>query len=164
MATPTLREPSPAELGAHASAVTAELPAVVRVLRDTLGVGAVARLAGVRETRAVHQWAEGDREVRSQDVATRLRIAFQLVSMLEARWPASVVSTWFQVPNPHLDYRAPLDVLELLDGAAERREAPALAALVAAAASRFGEPDPTENVGVSSNPNESLSINISLTD
>ncbi|GAC1611802.1 MAG: hypothetical protein NVS3B26_28310 [Mycobacteriales bacterium] len=124
--------PSPAELGAHASAVIAALPAVAAVLRDTLGAGAVARLAGVTETRAVHQWASGEREVRSSAVEQRLRIAFQLVSMLLPLWPAAVVSTWFQVPNPYLGYRAPLELLEASGGAG--REA---ASVVAAAASRF---------------------------
>ena len=48
-------------LAAHTLAVRSTFPEVVGALRELLGPRLVAYLGAVRETRAVHQWAEGVR-------------------------------------------------------------------------------------------------------
>jgi hypothetical protein len=54
---------------------------VVSHLRELIGPRLVAYLGSVRETRAVHQWADEDREP-SEAVQQRLRLALQVVAML----------------------------------------------------------------------------------
>ena len=49
-------------LAAYQESVTLEFPQLVGQLRALLGAQLVAYLGGVRETRAVRQWAAGERE------------------------------------------------------------------------------------------------------
>lgn len=42
----------------------------------------MAYLAGVRETRAVRQWAEGERDIRNAEDEQRLRIAYQAALLI----------------------------------------------------------------------------------
>jgi hypothetical protein len=103
------------ECAAYKAAVTAELPHVVNQLRSTLGVGTVAKLAGVGETRAVNEWARGNRSVRSPDVEGRLRLAFQLVEFISNEVSREVAARWFKQPNPALKYRTPEGVIGTQD-------------------------------------------------
>jgi hypothetical protein len=84
---------------------------VVAQLRDLLTPRLVAYVAGVRETRAVHQWADGVREVKSAEVEDRLRLALQLALLLNESDSPRVVQAWFQGLNPHLDDRSPARLL-----------------------------------------------------
>ncbi len=45
-------------------------------LRALLGARLVAYLGGVSETRAVRQWADGERSIRDEDDVQRLRIVY----------------------------------------------------------------------------------------
>lgn len=47
---------------AHVRATRATFPDVVRELQDIVGAKLCAYIGSVKETRAVHQWAEGVRE------------------------------------------------------------------------------------------------------
>lgn len=87
------------------------LDVVVKELRDLLGARLVAYVAGVGETRAVHEWAEGVREVRSDEAARRLRTALQVAHLLNRRDSPEVVQAWFQGLNPQLADRAPARLL-----------------------------------------------------
>ncbi len=49
------------DLAAHTHAMRASFPEVAAQLRELLGARLVAYLGGVRETRAVHQWADDER-------------------------------------------------------------------------------------------------------
>lgn len=84
---------------------------VATQLRELLTPRLVAYLAGVRETRAVHHWADGSREVRSAEIEARLRLALQVALMLNEADSSRVVQTWFQGLNPHLDDRSPARLL-----------------------------------------------------
>ena len=55
----------------------ASFPELVSALRSVLGARLVAYLGSVKETRAVRQWAEGEREP-SEEVRNRLRVALQV--------------------------------------------------------------------------------------
>lgn len=87
------------------------LGVVVKQLRELLTPRLVAHLAGVRETRAVHQWADGTRDVKSGEVQDRLRFALQVALVLSEHDAARVVQAWFQGLNPHLDDRSPARLL-----------------------------------------------------
>jgi hypothetical protein len=83
----------------------------VSELRDLLGAKLVAYLGGVKETRAVRQWAEGTREVSGSEDLRRLRLAYQAAKLISARDTPAVVQAWFQGLNPVLEDRSPVRVL-----------------------------------------------------
>jgi hypothetical protein len=99
------------EVAVYRQSLLAELAPVVDALRQTLGVGTVAKVAGIRETRAVHQWADGERAVRSRTVEAKLRLAFQAVTLLTHEYSPDVAARWFEHPCPQLGYRSPSKVL-----------------------------------------------------
>lgn len=98
------------DIRAHQDAVGLPTPELVSRLRDILGARLVAYLGSVQETRAVRQWADGEREP-SADVVTRLRAAFHIASLLAARDSPAVVQAWFQGMNPRLADVAPARLL-----------------------------------------------------
>ena len=65
------------DFAAHTKAVRATFPEVVAELRAVLGARLVAYLGSVNETRAVRQWADGDR-APGEEVRNRLRVALQV--------------------------------------------------------------------------------------
>jgi hypothetical protein len=103
--------PAKPDLAAHEAAVRLGTDAIVAQLRQRLGVRLVAYIAGASETRAVHQWATGSREIRDPEVAERLRVVYQVVALLVARDSDQVAPAWFQGLNPKLDDRSPARLL-----------------------------------------------------
>lgn len=98
------------DLEAHVRSVRASFPEVAEQLRALLGARLVAYLGGVRETRAVHEWADGSRQP-SDEVRQRLRLALQVaIPLAEADSPA-IAQAWFQGLNPQLDDRSPARLL-----------------------------------------------------
>lgn len=108
MATTTPQRPG---LHAHAQAIRLETPTLIKELRDLLGAKLVAYLGGVRETRAVRQWAEGTRAVQDSADERRLRLAYQVATLIAERDSAGVVQAWFQGLNPDLEDRSPARLL-----------------------------------------------------
>jgi hypothetical protein len=97
-------------LAAHTLAVRSTFPEVVAALRGLLGPRLVAYLGSVRETRAVHQWADGVREP-AEGVQQRLRVALQVASMLAEAEGPRIAQAWMQGLNPQLDDRSPARLL-----------------------------------------------------
>lgn len=110
MATVRMAPPRP-ELLAYEAATRADVAVVVKELRGALGARLVAVLAGVSETRAVHQWAEGVRELRSPSTQARLRLAYQLLKLVTVRDSDRVAQAWFTGLNPKLDDVSPARLL-----------------------------------------------------
>jgi hypothetical protein len=108
VATATPQRPG---LQAHAEATRLETPVLVKALRDLLGAKLVAYLGGVQETRAVRQWAEGIRRVQDKTEERRLRLAYQVATLIAERDSAGVVQAWFQGLNPQLEDRSPARLL-----------------------------------------------------
>jgi hypothetical protein len=98
------------DFAAHIRAVRANFPEVASELRALLGARLVAYLGSVRETRAVRQWAEGEREP-SEEVRNRLRLALQVALPLAQAESAQIAQAWFQGLNPQLDDRSPARML-----------------------------------------------------
>jgi hypothetical protein len=98
------------DLEAHAHAVRANFPTVAEELRELLGARLVAYLASVKETRAVHEWAEEGRKP-SDLVQRRLRLALQVATMIGAVDGSDLAQAWFQGLNPQLDDRSPARLL-----------------------------------------------------
>ncbi len=99
------------EVAAWKKSLLEDLAPLVKRLRQTLGVGIVARVAGITETRAVHQWADGQRAIRSREVEARLRLAYQAVTLVSREYSPEVAARWFEYPCPLLDYRSPSSAL-----------------------------------------------------
>lgn len=106
MATTTAR----GDLAAYTESIRLTPAELTERLRDILGARLVAYLGSVKETRAVRQWAEGEREP-SAEVMRRLRTAYHAAAMLRAKDSAAVVQAWFQGMNPRLDDVAPARLL-----------------------------------------------------
>lgn len=83
---------------------------LAHTIRELLGVRLVAVIAGVTETREVHQWAEGTRPVPA-DVQGRLRIAHEAVRLIIEVESVGVAQAWMQGLNPILNDRSPAMVL-----------------------------------------------------
>jgi hypothetical protein len=98
------------DLAAHERAVRAPFAEVAVELRSILGPRLVAYLGAVKETRAVHEWADG-RRTPGEATRQRLRLALQVALVLEASDGAEVTQAWFQGLNPQLDDRSPARLL-----------------------------------------------------
>jgi hypothetical protein len=98
------------DFAAHTKAVRATFPELVSELRSVLGARLVAYLGSVKETRAVRQWAEGEREP-SEEVRNRLRVALQVALPLAEADSREIAQAWFQGLNPQLDDRSPARML-----------------------------------------------------
>ena len=98
------------DFAAHQRAMRASFPEVVSDLREVLGARLVAYLGGVSETRAVRQWADGDREPVA-GVKQRLRVALQVALVIAEADGPEIAQAWFQGVNPQLDDRSPARLL-----------------------------------------------------
>jgi hypothetical protein len=94
------------DYAAHARAVRASFPEVVAELRAILGAKLCAYVGSVKETRAVNEWADGEREP-SSDTQRRLRLALQIAQAIADVDGPEVARAWFQGLNPQLDDRSP---------------------------------------------------------
>jgi hypothetical protein len=83
---------------------------VAAELRELLGGRLVAYLGGVRETRAVHQWADESRQP-SAEVQQRLRLALQVALPIAEADGTQIAQAWFQGLNPELGDRSPARLL-----------------------------------------------------
>ena len=98
------------DLEAYEHAARIDFPVVAKELSELLGAKLVAYVAAVTETRAVRQWAEGDREARDP-IPARLRLALQVALLIARHDNARVAQAWFQGLNPQLDDRSPARLL-----------------------------------------------------
>jgi hypothetical protein len=98
------------DFSGHTRSVRASFPEVAHDLRGLLGARLVAYLGSVKETRAVHQWADGRRQP-SDDVQQRLRVALQVALPIATTESAQIAQAWFQGLNPELEDRSPARML-----------------------------------------------------
>ena len=113
------------QLSAYNESIRHDVPGLVDELRRTLGAKLVAYIAGVTETRAVREWAEGTRKPSPSAVQT-LRLAYRIVRLIEQSEGAGIVAPWFQGMNPQLGDRSPARVLR--DDPTEQAHAAVLSA------------------------------------
>lgn len=98
------------DLQAYYDSVRFDVPELVTRLRDLMGAKLVAYVGSVGETRAVRQWAMGEREP-SDAVVQRLRLAYRAAAIIAEKDSPQVVQAWFQGANPHLEEVAPARML-----------------------------------------------------
>lgn len=80
---------------------------LVKEVRELLGARLVAVIAQVSETRAVHQWAEGQRSIRDPRITSRLRVALQASQTVANAESRDVAQAWMQGLNPLLEDQSP---------------------------------------------------------
>lgn len=98
------------ELGVFNDSIRRDASELTDGLRSILGAQLVAYIGGVRETRAVREWAEGSRRP-SAAVVERLRLAYRAARLLERRESRGVVQAWFQGLNPQLQDESPAKLI-----------------------------------------------------
>ena len=98
------------DLAAHERATRAPFDEVARELRERLGARLVAYIGRVKETRAVHEWADGAR-TPGDATRRRVRLALQIALVIEAADGPAITQAWFQGLNPQLDDRSPARLL-----------------------------------------------------
>ena len=109
-----------ADLDAHRFATTTPTPQLVAFLRETLAPRLVAFIAGVTETRATRQWAEGERELGSSEREQRLRAAAHVTRLISETFDDRTAQAWMQGMDPMLDDRSPAWVLRHATDETER--------------------------------------------
>jgi hypothetical protein len=119
------------ELLALNQSIRTETADLVSQLRDKLGAQLVAYIAGVGETRAVREWADGERTPRAETLR-RLRDAYRVTTFLERHESRRTIHAWFQGMNPLLEDRSPARTLR--DGSETEATAVMVAARTLAAA------------------------------
>jgi len=99
------------DLEAFDYATRTPFKAVTRELIDILGAKLVAYIAGVREARAVQQYAHDSRSPRHPAIEPRLRLALRVARFISQHDSKEITQAWFMGLNPQLDDRSPARLL-----------------------------------------------------
>jgi hypothetical protein len=96
---------------AHRRVTEASIEQITQYLDEVLGRRLVATLAGIKDQKAVGQWASG---VRAPRAATeeRLRVGYQIFRLLMAAEAPHTVRAWFIGLNPQLNDESPILVIQ----------------------------------------------------
>jgi hypothetical protein len=91
---------------AHEHSVTATTADIAGFLQEVLGPKLTGYLAGISNPRTVATWATGANSPRPA-TEERLRLAYQVVHLIQGDESLHVVRAWFIGLNPQLDDEAP---------------------------------------------------------
>jgi hypothetical protein len=100
-----------ADLEAFDYAMRAPFALVATELIDILGAKLVAYIAGVRETRAIQQYADDSRSPRHPAIEPRLRLALRIARLISKHDGKEIAQAWFTGLNPRLNDRSPARLL-----------------------------------------------------
>jgi len=95
--------------GAHRKTTQAAPADIARFLQETLGTGLLAHITAV-DRKTIARWIAGESTPR-REKEERLRAAFQVFHLLQARDAAPTVRAWFIGLNPQLDDESPSEAL-----------------------------------------------------
>jgi len=96
----------------HRQAVEASVQAMASLLSELLSRRMTAYIAGVDNIKTVSRWISGDvTSIRDSDAETRLRMAFEIATMLMQVDAPEVVRAWFISLNPQLGDSTPVEVM-----------------------------------------------------
>jgi hypothetical protein len=100
-----------AEVRAHTIATRAQVPEIAGALQRLLGRELTALTSGIQSARTVGLWARGESEPHAAN-EDRLRNTYRVVVLLrESGESERTIRAWFTGMNPHLDDRAPAQVI-----------------------------------------------------
>jgi hypothetical protein len=103
------------DLAAHRRSIQAPFGEIVAELAEILGKKLTAYIGGVKDTRVVERWIQGEVEQPYRDADRRIRLAYQIAKTLSEHDSARVVQAWFIGLNPELQDRAPIRLLKEAD-------------------------------------------------
>lgn len=107
----------------HGQTLRAPLAEIAGSLQALLSRRVTAYIAGVKDTKTVGRWANGEiTEIRALDVERRLRTAYAISQLLLEVDSARTVKAWFVSLNPYLADETPAEAIR------EGREKEAMAA------------------------------------
>jgi hypothetical protein len=110
MNTTTLGEPTAAAI--HRQATTAPVRELAGHLQEILSRRLTAYIAGVQDGKTVSRWASGEiSEVRDHDVERRLRVAYEISTLLLIHDSPQTVKAWFIGLNPQLEDTSPAEAI-----------------------------------------------------
>jgi len=78
---------------------------------DLLGPRLVAYVCGVTETRAVREWAKGERTPKDPATEEKARLMVRVAAFIADHDSRGVAQAWFQGLNPQLEDRSPARLL-----------------------------------------------------
>ena len=101
--TETYELPKLTESEAHRIAMRTPIPTIVSELESALTRQLVAYTVGLKDPKTLTRWAsESNPKIRQLDVERRLRVAFQVVTMLRPWDDDRTIRAWFVGMNPYL--------------------------------------------------------------
>lgn len=106
---PTTSGQSRPDLIAYKQSLTLEFPALVTRIVALIGRKLTAYIAGVKDTRSVDGWIQGN--MPYGDVEPRLRLTFHIAQTLNDHDSPRVVQAWLTGVNPELGDRVPVRLL-----------------------------------------------------
>jgi hypothetical protein len=96
---------------AHRRVTESSIQQIAQYHDEVLGRKLGALLAGVKDQKAVAQWASGGREPRTA-AEERLRVGYQIFRLLLAAESPHTVRAWFIGLNPQLNDESPILVIQ----------------------------------------------------
>jgi hypothetical protein len=95
---------------AHLQTTRLSTADIAGALQEVFGQKLTAHLAGLTDTKAIGEYARGDREPR-HEVEERLRLAFQVFQVIVDADSDHVARAWFIGLNPQLNDDTPADAI-----------------------------------------------------
>lgn len=122
---------------AYEFATSLSFPDLVQELEGLLGARIVAEIAAISETRAVREWAQGERGARPP-IPQRLRTALRIALFIADNSSSEIAQAWFEEPDPRLDDCEPIEVLRTSQKSARQQVLASARAFVSALGSPEG--------------------------
>src|SRR5438105_2483560 len=96
---------------AHRQSVSTPVNAIAKRLQQLLSRQLTAYIAGVKDTKSVARWANGEvNDIRLQN-ERQLRATYEIAQLLSNFDSDEVVRAWFISLNPHLDDISPSEAI-----------------------------------------------------
>lgn len=99
------------DLGAADRALRMTTAEAFDAATQLLGPRLIAYVCGVAETRAVREWAGGERLPRDPTIEDKARLIVRVASFIADHDGPGVAQAWFQGLNPQLEDRSPARLL-----------------------------------------------------
>jgi hypothetical protein len=103
-------EVSEKDWAAYKFSIAENLGQLITVVEAKIGLGALARYSGMRETRAIREWRDGLRTPRLNN-EIRLRFVARVVHLLDDPTLPYSPGAWLSAPNPNLNEAIPGEVV-----------------------------------------------------
>ncbi len=102
----------PVASAVHRQATQATVQELAALLQEILSRRLTAYIAGVQDGKTVSRWSTGEvSEIRDHEVEQRLRVAYEISTLLLTQDSPQTVKAWFIGLNPQLDDTSPAEAI-----------------------------------------------------